>query len=165
MSHFAGHGLNEARPPIAEVKLARVADLLGGARLLRRQLMNPLDAHEMLLEGLPGRALSHLIDGLVVIEMAAPLERAVGMSLRTYQRKKDAPTKRLSLEQSARIWKFAEILAKATEVFGSQEEAERWLERPAIGLNRQRPIDLLATPAGMEMVERFLGQLEYGVYV
>jgi uncharacterized protein (DUF2384 family) len=29
---------------------------------------------------------------------------------------------------------FSEILAKATAVLGSQEEAERWLERPAIGL-------------------------------
>ena len=33
-------------------------------------------------------------------------------------------------------------------MLGSQEEAERWLKRPAIGLNRQRPIDLLTTPAG-----------------
>jgi putative toxin-antitoxin system antitoxin component (TIGR02293 family) len=70
----------------------------------------------------------------------------------------------LSPEQSGRAWKFAEILAKATEVFGSQEEAERWLEHPAMGLNRQRPIDLLATPAGVELVEDFLTRLAYGVY-
>jgi putative toxin-antitoxin system antitoxin component (TIGR02293 family) len=56
----------------------------------------------------------------------------------------------------------AEILAKA---LGSQEDAEGWLQTPAIGLNRQRPIDLLATRAGAEIVENFLSQLEYGVYV
>jgi putative toxin-antitoxin system antitoxin component (TIGR02293 family) len=60
--------------------------------------------------------------------------------------------------------KFATILAKATEVFGSQEAAKRWLIEPAIGLDRKRPIDLLSTPTGAEMVEKFLGRLEYGVY-
>lgn len=61
--------------------------------------------------------------------------------------------------------KFTEILAKATELFGSRQEAEHWLERPAIGLNRHRPIDLLAMPAGADLVETFLSQIEFGVYV
>jgi len=34
-----------------------------------------------------------------------------------------------------------------------------------MGLNGERPIDLLATRAGAEIVENFLNQLEYGVYV
>jgi putative toxin-antitoxin system antitoxin component (TIGR02293 family) len=59
----------------------------------------------------------------------------------------------------------AEILAKASAILGSQEDAERWLQTPAIGLNRQRPIDLLANRAGAEIIENFLSQLEYGVYV
>ena len=49
-------------------------------------------------------------------------------------------------------------------MLGSQAEAEQWLERPAIGLDRRRPIDLLATPAGIELVEDYLERLEYGVY-
>jgi putative toxin-antitoxin system antitoxin component (TIGR02293 family) len=53
---------------------------------------------------------------------------------------------------------------KATDVFGSQEEAEQWLERPGIGLDQRRPIDLLATPAGVELVEQYLTRLAYGVY-
>jgi uncharacterized protein (DUF2384 family) len=31
-------------------------------------------------------------------------------------------------------------------------------------LNQRRPIDLLATTAGVELVEEFLERLEYGVY-
>ena len=49
-------------------------------------------------------------------------------------------------------------------MLGSQEEAEQWLKRPAIGLDRQRPIDLLTTPAGLKLVEDYLGRLEYDVY-
>lgn len=58
----------------------------------------------------------------------------------------------------------AETLAKATEIFGGQEEAEHWMNKPAMGLDGQRPIDLLQTVQGAELVNDFLGRLEYGVY-
>ncbi len=153
----------EARTIEADT-LRQVAALLGGPRVLRHKMGGPLDAHELLMHGLPGQALRHLIDGLSVLQKTASLEKAVGMSLRTFQRRKDTPAKPLNPEQSGRTWKFAEILAKATSVFGSQEAAELWLDRPAIGLNQQRPIDLLATPAGVDLVETFLERLRYGVY-
>ena len=143
--------------------LRKVADLLGGPRILSRRITSALDAHELLLDGLPGSALTHFVSHLLFIQTDS-LEKAFGMSLRTFQRRKDAPDKPLSQEQSGRTWKFAEILAKATDVFGSQEEAEQWLERPAIGLDQRRPIDLLATPAGIELVEQYLIRLAYGVY-
>ena len=143
--------------------LQKVADLLGGPRILSRRITSALDAHELLLDGLPGSALTHFVSHLLFIQTES-LEKAFGMSLRTFQRRKDAPDKPLSQEQSGRTWKFAEILAKATDLFGSQEEAEQWLERPAIGLDQRRPIDLLATPAGIELVEQYLTRLAYGVY-
>ena len=146
-------------------ELERVADLLGGGRLLRHKLESRLDAHEMLLRGLPSKALNHLVESLLVLDRTTSLEKAVGISLRTFQRHKEGQSKSLSPEQSGRAWKFAEILAKAIAVLGSQEEAEQWLERPALGLDGRRPIDLLATPAGIELVEDFLTRLEYGVYV
>lgn len=145
-------------------ELQRVADLLGGAAVLRHPLKSPLDAHELLLQGLPGTALSYLVARLPILGRTAALEKAVGMSLRTFQRRADVPMKPLNQEQSGRTWKFAEILARATAVLGSQDEAEQWLQRPAMGLNQRRPIDLLATPAGVELVEDFLERLEYGVY-
>jgi putative toxin-antitoxin system antitoxin component (TIGR02293 family) len=88
------------------------------------------------------------------------------MSLRTVQRRrKDAAHSHLSPEQSSRTWRFAEVLAQATEVLGSQSAAERWLESPAIGLENRRPLDLLATDAGAEAVRTYLTQIDYGVYV
>jgi putative toxin-antitoxin system antitoxin component (TIGR02293 family) len=93
-----------------------------------------------------------------------PLEKATGISLRTVQRRRNTPIQRLSREQSGRTWKLAEVLAKATSVMGSQQAAEQWLERPAVGLDQRRPIDLLSTPAGLALVEDFLERVEYGVY-
>jgi putative toxin-antitoxin system antitoxin component (TIGR02293 family) len=151
-------------PEAAGGGLQKVAALLGGTRVLSRRLTTALDAHELLLHGLPASAVDHLVGSLVFIGKTESLEKAVGMSLRTWQRRKDAPSKPLSQEQSGRAWKFAEILSKATDVLGTQAEAEQWLERPAIGLDQRRPIDLLGTPAGVELVEDYLQRLEYGVY-
>ena len=145
-------------------ELQKVAALLGGSRVLSRRLTSALDAHDLLLHGLPASAIDHLVGSLIFIGKTESLEKAVGMSLRTWQRRKDAPSKPLSQEQSGRAWKFAEILAKAIDVLGTQGEAEQWLERPAIGLDQRRPIDLLGTPAGVELVEDYLQRLEYGVY-
>jgi putative toxin-antitoxin system antitoxin component (TIGR02293 family) len=142
----------------------RTADLLGGSRIFQSRLHGPLDVHEALDRGLPREALTRLIDNVRILHDQALVKSAIGVSLRTSQRAKLAPGKRLTKEQSGRIWKFAEILAKAVDVLGSQAAAERWLERPAIGLDQRRPIDLLSTPAGVKLVEDFLGRLKYGVY-
>lgn len=144
--------------------LSEVAGLLGAPRTLRSVPQNPLEAHEMLLAGLPARALTHLVDNFVFLRWDESFSKAIGMSLRTYQRHLSATARPLNQEQSGRTWKLAEILAKATVIFGSRPEAEQWLERPAIGLDQRKPIDLLATPAGTELVEDFLVRLEHGVY-
>ncbi|MBV9785331.1 MAG: DUF2384 domain-containing protein [Acidisphaera sp.] len=153
----------EAEASPGAVELQRVAALLGGDRVLRHRLRGPHDAHEMILQGLPGKAVTHLVAN-VGLRMDAAMEKALGMSLRTYQRHKEAPVKLLSPEQSGRAWKFAEIFAQAMAVFGSDDAARRWLDRPALGLDGRRPIDLLATPAGIQLVESLLTRLEYGVY-
>jgi putative toxin-antitoxin system antitoxin component (TIGR02293 family) len=140
----------------------KIADLLGGSRVLRQKLRHPLDVHRALTDGLPGMALLHLVDQ--ISSLRDFIEPAFGVSRRTVQRLKVAPDRRLSTEQSGRVWQFAEVLVRATQVLGSQQEAEQWLERPAIGLDQQRPIDLLATPAGVKLVEELLERLEYGVY-
>ena len=103
------------------------------------------------------------IGKLTALGKSDAFENAVGMSMRTFQRRKSAPATPLSTEQSARTWKFAQILAKPSETSGSQAEAEQWMLRPATGLDQHKPIDLLATPAGTELVEDFLERLDHGV--
>ncbi|WP_461321142.1 type II RES/Xre toxin-antitoxin system antitoxin [Bradyrhizobium diazoefficiens] len=150
--------------PIEKTRLAAVASLLGAPSTFRKVPQSPLEAHEMLLNGLPSKALLHLVENLALLRWDDSFAKAIGMSHRTYQRHASAGAKPLSPEQSGRTWKLAEVLAKTTSIFGSMLEAEQWLGRPAIGLNQHKPIDLLATPAGVELVEDFLVRLERGVY-
>ena len=58
-----------------------------------------------------------------------------------------------------------QLREKAVEVFGSRAAAGRWFRKPAIGLNRQRPVDLLVSAEGRELVSTYLDQIETGVYV
>jgi putative toxin-antitoxin system antitoxin component (TIGR02293 family) len=158
----------KARPTSGPEELelyAIAASLLGGLGTPAKKIQSPYDVHEALLQGLPGSALTTLLSRLRVLPRSGKrLESAIGVSLRTMQRKKGDAAKRLTTEQAGRTWQFAEILARATRVLGSQEAAERWLERPAIGLDRKSPIDLLATPTGARMVDDYLTRIDYGVY-
>ncbi len=153
---------------IEDGEVGRTVELLGGRGVLRRHVCNRLQAHDLLQDGLPGRALTHLVSSVGFLSSSqSGLEKAVGISTRTYYRwKKNAATERpLSREQSGRIWKFAEILGRAADIFGSRGEAEAWLDRPAMALDQRKPIDLLSTPAGVETVEDHLTRIEYGVYM
>jgi putative toxin-antitoxin system antitoxin component (TIGR02293 family) len=146
--------------------VARTAELLGGKKVLQHLVHNRLEAHDLLQKGLPGGVLDHLVKSVSILgaQSQTSLEKAVGISIRTLQRHRETPTRRLSPEQSGRTWKFAEILSHATELFGSQEAAEAWMEQPAMALNQRKPIDLLSTTAGVESVEELLTRIEYGVY-
>jgi putative toxin-antitoxin system antitoxin component (TIGR02293 family) len=155
--------MSYAKPPVEDAVIARTATLLGGTKMFHGPVATRFDAHDLLQKGLPGDALVHLVKHVNILSTDS-LQKAVGISVRTYQRHKETPKRRLNPEQSGRTWKFAEILGRATEVFGSQDEAEAWLENPAIALEQRKPIDLLSTPAGTETVEQLLTRLEYGVY-
>lgn len=150
---------------IVDQDIARTWNLLGGDEVIRRPVATAMDAHDLLASGLPAVALLHLVKHIGCLNSEIILDKAIGMSLRTLQRrKKDASLAVLSVEQSNRTWKFAEILGRAREIFGSMEQAEEWLNQPAIGLDQRRPIDLLRTTAGVEAVEEYLTRIEYGIY-
>jgi len=150
-------------PTVESERFRHIADLLGGPKVVGKYPADPLAAHEMIQRGLPNMVINRLFENMTTLEPAL-IEGALGISLRTRQRREKHPTELLSQEQSGRTWKFAEILTRATPLFGSQAAAEQWLERPAIGLDQRRPIDLMTTPAGLELVEDYLGRIEYGVY-
>lgn len=119
--------------------------------------------HDFVHEGLPNSSLISLLDtsGLSGDEIAA----AMRISHRTFQRlcdRKKATT--LSPAISSELWQFAEIYARAVEVMGTPALAARWLESPALALNSRRPLDLMTTLQGAELVATVLDRLDYGVY-
>jgi putative toxin-antitoxin system antitoxin component (TIGR02293 family) len=151
---------NAATTPSSFTQIVR---FLGGRHVFKKSITSKLDVHEVILKGLPGGVLIYMVKHIQTMK-PADVGQAVGVSIRTVQRRTGSPQKPLSQDQSGRAWKFAEILTTAAEIFGNQSEAEKWLTTPAMALNQRRPVDLLASPAGVEMVEQLLGRLQYGVY-
>ena len=122
-----------------------------------------LEVIEHVAAGLPRRSLLSLVDRMVIIG-APQCQRVLGVSGRTMDRFKADPRARLDPHQSSRVWSFAEVLVKATQVLGSQEDAELWLSSPAIALDGRKPIELMVTAQGVELVKTLLDRMAYGVY-
>ena len=139
--------------------------LLGGETTLQAKVLNTADAHELLLKGLPVASVLHLVSKAACLEDGDALKRSIGVSLAALRRRKGKISPpRLSTEQSNRCWRFASILGHAIGVFGSADAASVWMNKPALRLEHRKPIDLLVTYIGTELVEQYLTQIEYGVY-
>lgn len=151
-------------PHPAPPRAAAIAGHLGLPRARQKALATPLDIHDAILHGLPASALAHATQNFAALRDNATFARVLGISTRTFQRLRDTPTKKLDAALGGRLWRFAEIVAKASEILGSQDAAEAWMDTPAMALDQRRPIDLMATTAGAALVEALLDRLDYGVY-
>jgi putative toxin-antitoxin system antitoxin component (TIGR02293 family) len=138
-------------------------DFLGGKRFWNPRLTSRSDVHSAIVSGVPYGSLLFLVDQMKELE-EGDVAKVLGISARTLRRQTKTPGKRMPADLASKTWLLAETLAKAAEIFGSKEEAEHWMIKPAMGLDGQRPIDLLQTVQGAELVNDFLGRLEYGVY-
>lgn len=142
---------------------AGAIEFMGARRLFKQLPQSRAEIHGALVKGLPYAVLVHIVDHLSALS-ADQIADAVGISGRTLRRQKEQPDKPMPADLASKTWLFAETLAQASAVFGGRDAAERWMARPAMGLDGARPIDLLRTLQGAELVTEFLGRLEHGVY-
>ena len=147
-------------------ELDRTAGFLGGVETLGTRFQSKIEVHDYLRRGLPFAAVRALLERIERLPGASArdMETALGMSVRTFHRRKGAAAKPLSPEQGSRAWKLAEVVSRAADIFGSEDEARRWLVRPAMALDGRRPLDMLGTSAGEEMVDDLLTRMDHGVY-
>jgi putative toxin-antitoxin system antitoxin component (TIGR02293 family) len=162
---MSGHAV-VTQEPIAEQPvslLKETVEILGGPKYVVGRMRTELDVHDVIVKKFSGRVLTYVMKNALIMK-GQDLSIATGIKIRTAQRIKAYSNRPLSLEQSGRLWKFAEVLAKATDVFGTREAAENWLTTPAIAFRQKRPIDLLESPKGAELVEQLLGRIDRNVY-
>jgi putative toxin-antitoxin system antitoxin component (TIGR02293 family) len=109
-----------------------------------------LAAHDLVTRGLPIADVRALMDRFQFIAHDTVLS-TLGVSERTLQRA-DASGKTLA------------VTDQAIAVLGNQDAAEHWLLAPALGLSQRRPIDLLQSTEGTNLVKTLLTRMDYGVY-
>ena len=160
------HGGHEDAPDLSQRELRFYSlsfTFLGGTRFWRGQITSRADVHSAIVRGVPYASLVFFVSQVKGLE-EHDVFKVLGISGRTLRRQTETPNKPMPVDLASKAWLFAETLAKATDIFGGKEQAEHWMSKPAMGLDGQRPIDLLQTLQGAELVNDFLGRLDYGVY-
>jgi putative toxin-antitoxin system antitoxin component (TIGR02293 family) len=116
---------------------------------------------ESVEQGLRYRSLTILQKsmGLSTSEIA----KAVDISERTLARRKNEG--RLKQEESERLVRISRVFDKTVHLFeGDEQEATRWLRKPARALGEKTPLNFASTEIGAREVENLIGRLEDGVF-
>jgi putative toxin-antitoxin system antitoxin component (TIGR02293 family) len=138
----------------------RMHALLGGAKILRRPASSLLELHAAAERGLHVRVIETLSKSLNASR--EELLNALALSHRTLTRRLREGA--LSSEESDRVLRLARVAANAEQVLGAREDAVNWLHRPNRSLGGHKPLELVRTDAGAELVVDVLGRLEHGVF-
>lgn len=120
----------------------------------------PLDLVSLTRRGLRKQALTNLGDllSLTTTELASLLP----VTKRTIQRKK--PGDFLSTAASEQIILISELTDKGIETFGNIKPFKKWLKTENTALNGHKPLSLLDTAIGIQLVDDVLMRLSHGVY-
>ena len=86
---------------------------------------------------------------------------AVIINPRTLSRRR-AQHSRLTMDESDRAARLARVRALAEETFADGRKADRWLHRELSLLDGRRPIDLIRTQVGAQMIEDLLADIAWG---
>lgn len=139
----------------------RMLDFLGGAGWEETsESAGPLQVIELVRKGIPRSAFD-------VFSNKSSLSRSrissiIHISDRSIQRRKK--DQRLSVNSSEKLVELARLFALGEEVFENLDLFKKWIEAPSIALGGYKPIDMLDTSLGFDMVRAELLRIEHGVY-
>jgi len=146
--------------PVSNTReIEEAISVLGGAKILGRNVRSPESLAERVRKGLPFAALSAVMEQYGISR--AVLCDILYLSPRNFLRRKEQ--KRLSADESDRLYRLARVLAHANRVFEDPEESVDWIKTPNAALGKQQPLTLLDTDIGVQQVEQVLGRLEHGI--
>ena len=137
-----------------------VETLLGGPVFLGHEIRSDMDFYELSREGITKKALMNLADG-IHLSMKA-ITCLIPISERTLQRKQDSD--RLSEPVSEQVLQIAEVYSRGKEVFGTIEDFHVWTNSVNRALGDWKPLDLLSSRYGAQMILEELGRIEHGIH-
>ena len=140
--------------------VARVSDVLGGARTLKHRVRTLNDLHEVVAEGLPKTSvralLTHLSEHYIV--EVQPLRDFIAPPATLKRRRA-----RLSPAESQRLERLARIVAMTEHVWREPAAAAQFLTRRHRVLGGRTPLQMATTDLGVRQVEELLAAIEFGL--
>jgi putative toxin-antitoxin system antitoxin component (TIGR02293 family) len=139
----------------------KVAQNLGGPKVLREKVLTVADLQRAVGKGLPFAALKYVLRHFPQRQKTRVQQIVVPRS--TLQRREEEG--RLRPAESERLERIARLATLAEQVWESQDEAQKFLTSPHPVLENQAPLDLAATDLGTRRVETLLWKLEHSLPV
>lgn len=90
------------------------------------------------------------------------VSRLIHVSERTLQRK--SPNTLMDINSSERLIELSRLFHKGIIVLSKKEKFLTWLERPNKSLGNSKPIDLIETSIGIDLVMDELLRIEHGIF-
>ena len=84
------------------------------------------------------------------------------VSKRTIEKAKDQDL--LSPVVSDRVLQIASLYQYGSNIFGSNQQFQEWLQSSLIALGGKKPVEFINNDTGISMVNDLLGRIEHGVY-
>lgn len=136
-----------------------VLELLGGRKTFRGKFETTLDLVDLGEKGLTKASLLELAEFLEL--SVAQMARLLPITERTIQRY--SRSTRLSRAVSDHLLEIARLAVRGIDVFGDKKRLLDWLQRTNVALGGRKPMDLLASTLGIDLVNDELGRIEHGL--
>ncbi len=144
-----------------QIARAGIMSWLGGIADITTPVHSDFDVINMGLKGIKKASLDKLASHIGVTRKRMA-EDILDVSIKTLERK--APTARLNKRISSHALEIARIMQHAYEVFEEEGKVKIWMNRENRALNNKKPVELLDTLTGLNMVNDILTRIEEGVY-
>ncbi len=137
----------------------RIADVLGGSKILKHRITSVADLIRAVESGLPKTSLANTVRHVFVDrgEQRRMMYRVVPEA--TYKRRRE----HLSPAESERTERLARVIASTEYVWDDPENTRRFLKTPHAALGDKCPLDAALTELGARQVEELLAKILYGI--
>ena len=136
-----------------------IETLLGGRALIGHPVKTEMDLYELSRVGIPKKSLLHLLAALNLSLRA--VSELLNVTERTIQRKQDQEL--LDRATTEQVLQIAEVFSRGNAVFGSTKAFQLWMDLENTALGGKRPLELLASRYGAQLVLDVIGRIEHGV--
>lgn len=144
------------------ISAEKIADVLGGRRVLGRRVKSMRELESIVIEGMPKTALDTFIAALGATrygDFALTLRNKI-VPRATYQR-----VDRFNLQVSETTERMARLYALALSVFGDPDNATRFMTSAHPELGDREPFDVALTEVGGRQVEEIIERGLHGLPV
>lgn len=139
------------------VAAARIAEVMGGAKVLHRRITTLADLDEVVARGLPRAALDALLQRVADPQDSTRLRYRI-VPKATYQRHQQ-----LNRAHSEKAERLARVFAMAQVAWQDEAEARRFMNTPHPELGDRTPLDVAMTELGARQVEEVLERGLHGL--